>query len=111
MSWLATRQDFGAKILCNHLNALAAHAASEALDLNLRTRDFIHRGDTFSRLKRTLGRWLLQSLDALDNVASVFNELIKNLVHIEPNHSRPRKLAKKPYSSNVYKKRGMIKFW
>ena len=59
------------------------HAASESLDPNTRAHYFINRGDTFSRLKRTLGRWLLQgldALDALDNVASVFNELIKNFV-------------------------------
>jgi len=33
-------------------------------------------------IKRTLGRWLLQGRDALDNITSVFNELIKNLVQI-----------------------------
>ena len=87
MSWLAARQDFGAKVLCDNLNALAVHAASESLDPNLCARYFINRGDTFSRLKRTLGRWLLQGLDALDNLATVFNELIKNRVQIKPNRS------------------------
>jgi hypothetical protein len=47
-------------------------------------RYFINRCDTFSRFKRTLGRWLLQGIDALDTVASVFDELIKNHVHIKP---------------------------
>ena len=77
----------------DNLNALAVHAASESLDPNTRARYFINRGDTFSRIKRTLGRWLLQGLDALDNVASVFNELIKNLVQIKPNRSCPRKFS------------------
>jgi hypothetical protein len=104
MSWLAAQQDFGAKILCDNLNALAVHAASESLDPNISARYFINRGDTFSRIKRTLGRWLLQGLDALDNVASVFNELIKNLVQIKPNRSCPRKFTQKPHSSHAYKK-------
>jgi len=103
MSWLAARQDFGAKILCDNPNALAVHAASESLDPNTRAHYFINRGDTFSRIKRTLGRWLLQGLDALDNVASVFNELIKNLVQIKPNRSCPRKFTHKPHSSHAYK--------
>lgn len=58
MSWLAAEQDFGAKILCDNINALAVHAASEALDPNIRARYLINRSDTFSRIKRTLGRWL-----------------------------------------------------
>ncbi|MEF8727922.1 MAG: IS4 family transposase [Accumulibacter sp.] len=103
MSWLAAQQDFGAKILCDNLNALAVHVASEALDPNTRARYFINRGDTFSRIKRTLGRWLLQGLDALDNVTSVFNQLIKNLVQIKPNRSYPRDFTKKPHLSHAYK--------
>ena len=103
MSWLAAQQDFGAKILCDNLNALAVHAASESLDPNTRARYFINRGDTFSRIKRTLGRWLLQGINALDNVASVFDELIKNLVQIKPNRSSPRNFTKKPHLSHAYK--------
>ncbi|MEF8770637.1 hypothetical protein [Candidatus Accumulibacter contiguus] len=102
MSWLAAQQDFGAKILCDNLNALAVHAASESLDPNTRARYFINRGDTFSRIKRTLGRWLLQGINALDNVASVFDELIKNLVQIKPNRSSPRNFTKKPHLSHAY---------
>ncbi len=103
MSWLAARQDFGAKILCDNINALAVHAASESLDPNTRAHYFINRGDTFSRIKRTLGRWLLQGRDALDNITSVFNELIKNLVQIKPNRSYPRKFTKQPHLSHAYK--------
>ncbi|NMQ08043.1 IS4 family transposase [Candidatus Accumulibacter phosphatis] len=103
MSWLAAQQDFGAKVLCDNLNALAVHAASETIDPHIRARYFINRGDTFSRIKRTLGRWLLEGLDALDNVPSVFNQLIKNLVQIKPNRSYPRHFAKKPHLSHAYK--------
>ena len=103
MSWLAAQQDFGAIILCDNINALAVHAASESLDPNTRAHYFINRGDSFSRIKRTLGRWLLHGLDALDNVASVFDELIKNLVQIKSNRSYPRNFTKKPHESHAYK--------
>ena len=92
-----------AKILCDNLNALAVHAASEELDADTRAHYLINRGDTFSRLKRTLGRWLLHGRDALDNVASVFGQLIKNLVRIKPDRSFPRQFTEKPYLSHAYK--------
>ncbi|MEF8730753.1 MAG: hypothetical protein V5B40_02130 [Candidatus Accumulibacter meliphilus] len=50
MSWLAAQQDFSAKILCDNINALAVHAASESLDPNICARYFINRGDAFSRI-------------------------------------------------------------
>ena len=103
MSWLAARQDFGAKILCDNLNALAVHAASESLDPNTRAHYFLNRGDTFSRIKRTLGRWLLHGLDALDNIASVFDELITKLVQIKPNRLFSKKYTKKPIASDACK--------
>ena len=92
---MAAQQVFGAKILCDNLNALAVYAASELLDPHIRARYLINRGDTFSRLKRTLGRWIHQGLDALDNVVSVFEQLIKNLVQIKPERSYPPKLLSK----------------
>lgn len=103
MSWLAAQQDFGAKILCDNINALAIHAASEALDPNVRARCFINRGDAFSRIKRTLGRWLLQGREALNNIASVFDQLIKNLVQIKSGRSYPRDFTEKPHLSHAYK--------
>ena len=103
MSWLAAQQDFSAKILCDNINALAVHAASESLDPNICARYFINRGDAFSRIKRTLGRWLLQGQDALENITSVFDELIKNLVRIKPDRSYPRNFTQKPHLSHAYK--------
>jgi hypothetical protein len=103
MSWLAAQQDFSAKILCDNINALAVHAASESLDPNICARYFINRGDAFSRIKRTLGRWLLQGRDALENITSVFDELIKNLVRIKPDRSYPRNFTQKPHLSHAYK--------
>jgi hypothetical protein len=97
MSWLAAQQDVGAKVLCDNLNALAVHSASESLDADIRGIYFINRGDTFSHIKRTLGRWLLQGDAALDNVAAVFDELLKNLVRIKPNRSFPRNSSQKPH--------------
>ncbi|MBL8393825.1 MAG: hypothetical protein JNK99_03610 [Candidatus Accumulibacter sp.] len=84
MSWSAAQQDFGAKILCNNLNALAIHAASESLDANVRAPYFINRSD------------------ALDNITSVFDELIKNLVQIKPARSYPRNCTQKPHLSHAY---------
>jgi len=101
MSWLAAQQDFGAKILCDNINALAVHAASESLDPDAHYA--INRGDTFSHIKRTLGRWLLQGIEALDNIDSVLEELIKNLVKIKPNRSYPRNFTQKPHLSHAYK--------
>ncbi len=103
MSWLAAQQDFGAKILCDNINALAVHAASESLDPDTNAHYAINRGDTFSRIKRTLGRWLLQGREALDNIDSVLDELIKNLVKIKPNRSYPRNFTQKPHLSHAYK--------
>lgn len=103
MSWLAAQQDIGAKILCDNLNALAVHAASESLDADTRAQYFINRGDAFVRLKRTLGRWLLQGRDALDNLASVFDQLRLNLVQIKPGRSYPRHFTGKPHLSHAYR--------
>jgi hypothetical protein len=103
MSWLAAQQDFGAKVLCDNINALAVHAASESLYPNICARYLINRGDAFSRIKRTLGRWLLGGRDALDNIASLFDELIKNLVHIKPDRVYPRNFTQKPHLSHAYK--------
>ena len=103
LSWLAAQQDFGAKILCDNINALAVHAADESLDANVRGRYFINRGDAFSHIKRTLGRWLLHGRHALDNVSSVFDELIKNLVQIKSGRSYPRRFTQKPHLSHALK--------
>ncbi|WP_291997378.1 hypothetical protein [Candidatus Accumulibacter sp. ACC012] len=103
MSWLASQQDFGAQILCDKINALAVHAASESLDPDTHAQYAINRGDTFSRVKRTLGHWLLQGLEAPDNIDSVLDELIKNLVKIKPNRSYPRNFTRKPHLSPAYK--------
>lgn len=82
-------------------NALAVHAASESLDPNICARYFINRGDAFSRIKRSLGRWLLQGRDALKNITSVFDELTKNLVRIKPDRSYPRNFTQKPHLSHA----------
>lgn len=103
MSWLAAQQDFGAKILCDNINALAVQAANESLDADTRGRYFINRGDAFVRLKRTLGRWLLYGLDALHNIASLLDQLRANLVQIKPGRSYPRQFTEKPHLSVAYR--------
>ena len=76
MSWLAAPQNSGANFLCDKLNPLDVYAASEALDPNVRNRYFINRRHTSSRIKRPLGRWLLNDLRSLPTVASVLHQLI-----------------------------------
>jgi hypothetical protein len=97
-------------ILCDNLNALAVHAASEALDADTRAHYLINRGDTFSRLKRTLGGWLLHGRDALDNVALVFGQLIKNLVRKNPTDHSQENLQKSPFFIRRLQERCMTLF-
>ncbi len=92
-----------AKILSNNLNALAVHAASEALDADTRAHYLINWGDTFSRLKCTFAPWLTLERDALDNVASLFGQLIQNLVRTKPDRSVPRNFPEKLHLSAAYK--------
>lgn len=106
MSRLAAQveHDFATKILCDNVNPLTINAAKEALDADTRAHYSINRGETFSRLKRALGRWLLPGRDALDNTASVFGQpgqLIKNLVCMRPGRSFPEEYTERPLSSHA----------
>lgn len=53
---------------------------------------FTKRGDTLPCLTRTLGRWLLQGLDAIGNFAFLGNEVVKNLADIGPKRSCPQQM-------------------
>lgn len=52
---------------------------------------FVLVSEAFSRIKRTLGRWLLKGRDALENITPVFDPLNRNLVHktTDRSHLRP----------------------
>jgi hypothetical protein len=103
LTWLAAQQDFAAKILCDNINALAVYAAADTLDANARGHYIINRADAFVQIKRTLGRWLVFGLDALENIDTVFSELVRNLVRVKPNRSYPRIFKQKPHKSHAYK--------
>ena len=103
LNWLAAQQDFAAKILCDNLNALAVYSACETLDPEIRSSYIINRTDAFVRIKRSLGRWLLLGLEALQNVEDIFRELTRNLVRDKPGRSYPRASKNKPHKSHAYK--------
>lgn len=56
--WHAARQDFGAKAVCDNLNALAVYVAADGrLDPDSPYK--INRTMSFDKIKRQIGRWLL----------------------------------------------------
>lgn len=104
ISWLAAQQDFGAKMLCDNLNALAVFCATEQnLDAQVRSGYRINRTYTFAHLKRCLPRWLVKQWPTLDELVSVFAELAKNLVRFVKGLSKPRPAQPKPHKAMAYK--------
>jgi hypothetical protein len=106
LSWLAAQQDFGAKLVCDNLNALAVYAAEEpaaaepdALEPTYKP----NRTYGIALLKRWLPRWLLKQLPDIDTLFSVFAELLKHLVRFVPGTSKPRPKRPKPHLYPAYK--------
>ena len=112
ISWLAAQQDFGAKLVCDNLNALAVYAAAPepmarpggkpAPDGKPRLYK-INRTYGFATLKRSLPRWLLQALPSPDDLIGLFEQLLKNLIRYVPGASKPRKKSPKPHKHIAYK--------
>jgi hypothetical protein len=106
VSWLAAQQDFGAKVLCDNLNALAIHAAAPELIISKagagRTYK-INRTHSFGLLKSRWQRWLAQALPTLEEIASLLAELLRNLVAFIPGASKPRNSRHKPHRHFAYK--------
>ena len=106
ISWLAAQQDFGAKVLCDNLNALAVYAAApEPIRRHGHTSRVykINRTYGFAALKRCLPRWLLLQLPSLPDLARLFQQLLKNLVGYVPGASKPRPKGHKPHRHSAYK--------
>jgi len=102
LSWHAARQDFGAKAVCDNLNALAAYVATDAcLDPDSDAK--INRTQAFDKVKRQLGRWLLRAKATVRNVKAVLKELAKNLQYFVPDRLRPRDQKVKPHAHFAYK--------
>lgn len=102
LSWHAARQDFGAKAVCDNLNALAAYAATEAC-LDPDSPYKINRTQAFDKIKRQLGRWLLAATATARRLKPVIAELAMNLQKLIPDRAQPRKPQRKPHRSHAYK--------
>jgi hypothetical protein len=106
LSWLAAQQDFGAKLVCDNLNALAIYAAQRA-DVTDPSDHTVHykpnRTYGFALLKRWLPRWLMNQLPDLDTLLAVFDELLTHVIRCVPGKSKPRPTRPKPHLHNAYK--------
>ena len=103
LSWLAACQDFGAKMVCDNLNALATYLATEhhlAPDSPWR----VNRATAFSHLRRLLPRVLAGVISMTARIAAqLFAEITKNLQKFRPDRRRPRPARPKPHKSHAYK--------
>lgn len=106
LSWLAAQQDFGAKLVCDNLNALAIYAAQRA-DVTDPSDHTVHykpnRTYGFALLKRWLPRWLMNQLPDLDTLLAVFDELLTHVIRCVPGKSKPRPNRPKPHLHHAYK--------
>ncbi|MBN8497453.1 IS4 family transposase [Accumulibacter sp.] len=102
LSWHAARQDFGAKAVCDNLNALAAYVATDA-HLDPESSYKINRTLAFDKIKRQLGRWLLAAQATTRRLKPLLAEIALNLQKFVPDRSRPRKPQPKPHLSHAYK--------
>ena len=103
LTWHAAYQDVGAKMVCDNLNALAVHFATE-LRLPPGSPWKINRTLTFSHLRRVLPRILAGITQITARIASeVFSEIAKNLQKYIPGRSRPRPKRPKPHKFFSYK--------
>lgn len=102
LTWHAARQDFGAKAVCDNLNALAAYVATDAC-LDPDSPYKINRTQAFDKIKRQLGRWLLAAAATLRRVKALIQELAMNLQKFIPDRSQPRPHRPKPHRFHAYK--------
>lgn len=105
LSWLAAQQDFGAKLLCDNLNALAVYAANPPNDTLTpqQTHGQPNRTYAIALLKRHLPRWLLGQLPSLETLLALFAELLQHAVRFVPGLSKPRPKRPKPHLHFAYK--------
>ncbi len=106
LTWLAAQQDFGAKVLCDNLNAFAVYCATDGevqLDTEKSTVYRINRTYAFAHLKPCLSRWILKILSSIDQVMAVFDELLQNLIQFIKGRSNPRPRRPKPHMHHAYR--------
>ena len=102
LSWHAARQDFGAKAVCDNLHALAAYVATDAC-LDPDSPYKINRALAVNKIKRQIGRWLLDAAATIRRVRPVLEELALNLQKFVPSRSKPRIHRPKPHRFHSYK--------
>ena len=102
LSWLAVRQDFGAKAVCDNLAALAAWCAAERY-LEPDTHWRINRIQAFTVLRRVLPRALVTATMSARLVAEVLAQIALNLQKFVPDRQRPRPHRDKPHKFHAYK--------
>lgn len=102
LSWHAARQDFGAKAVCDNLNALAAYVATDAC-LDPESPYKINRTQAIDKIKRQIGRWLLRATATTRRLKPILEELALNLQKFVPDRSQPRKPQAKPHRAHAYK--------
>jgi hypothetical protein len=106
LSWLAAQQDFGAKLVCDNLNALAVFAADPPSNEAPSRHDTHYQPNRtygIALFKRHLPRWLSGQLPDLEALFNVFAELLKHLVRFIPGQSKPRPKRPKPHLYIPYK--------
>ncbi len=102
LSWLAARQDFGAKAVCDNLAALAAWCAAERhLEPDSAWR--INRALAFNVLRRILPRALVTATLSARIVAEILTQIALNLQKFVPERHRPRPHRDKPHKFHAYK--------
>ncbi|WP_198149704.1 transposase [Azoarcus sp. CIB] len=102
LSWLAARQDFGAKAVCDNLAALAAWCAAER-HLEPDTAWRINRTLAFNVLRRILPRALVTATLGARIVAEVLAQIALNVRKFVPERHRPRAPRDKPHKFHAYK--------
>jgi hypothetical protein len=102
LSWHAARQDFGAKAICDNLNALATYVASDAY-LAMGSDKRINRSQAFDKIKRQLGRWLLLAKASVRNVRTVLEEIARNTQTFVQGRHKPRRQRYKLHRFFAYK--------
>ena len=101
LSWLAASQDFGAKVLCDNLNALAVWETMQCSDIPAGYQ--VNRTYAFAQLKRCLSRWLWHGLPTLDELLNTLTLLAIHLVRFVKGASKPRLKRPKPHLHHAYK--------
>ena len=102
LSWRAANQDFGAKVIFDNLNALAAYVATDA-HLDPDSPYKINRTQAIQKIKEKVGRWLLAGAATTRQLKSLMKEIAMDLQKLVPERTNPHHPQPKPHRSHAYK--------